>query len=111
YECVENDVPYVLAGSIRDDGPLPDTITDAIEAQNAIREQAHEAALVVMLATLLHSVAVGNCLPSTTRVGWVDINPATVTQLQDRGSAQTIGMVTDIGTFVPLLAENLLEKP
>lgn len=111
YECVENDVPYVLAGSIRDDGPLPDTITDAIEAQNAIREQAHEADLVVMLATLLHSVAVGNCLPSTTRVVCVDINPATVTQLQDRGSAQTIGMVTDIGTFVPLLAENLLEKP
>lgn len=109
YECVKNDVPYVLAGSIRDDGPLPDTITDSIEAQNAIREQAHEADLVLMLATLLHSVAVGNCLPSTTRVVCVDINPATVTQLQDRGSAQTIGMVTDIGTFVPLLAENLLD--
>ncbi|MFC6903842.1 TIGR00300 family protein [Halalkalicoccus tibetensis] len=110
YECVENDVPYVLAGSIRDDGPLPDTITDSIEAQNAIREQAHEADMVLMLATLLHSVAVGNCLPSTTRVVCVDINPATVTQLQDRGSAQTIGMVTDIGTFVPLLADSLLDE-
>jgi hypothetical protein len=109
YECVENDVPYVLAGSIRDDGPLPDTITDSIEAQNAIREQVRDADLVLMLATLLHSVAVGNCLPSTTRVVCVDINPATVTQLLDRGSAQAIGMVTDIGTFVPLLAENLLE--
>ena len=110
YECVTNDVPYVLAGSIRDDGPLPDTITDAVEAQNAIREQAHEADMVLMLATLLHSVAVGNCLPSTTKVVCVDINPATVTQLLDRGSSQAIGMVTDIGTFVPTLAEKLLDE-
>jgi lysine-ketoglutarate reductase/saccharopine dehydrogenase-like protein (TIGR00300 family) len=109
YECVANDVPFVLAGSIRDDGPLPDTITDAVEAQDAIREQAHEADLVLMLSTLLHSVAVGNCLPSTTRVVCVDINPATVTQLLDRGSSQAIGMVTDIGTFVPSLAEKLLD--
>jgi len=109
YECVANDVPYVLAGSIRDDGPLPDTITDAVEAQNAIREQAHEADMVLMLSTLLHSVAVGNCLPSTTRVVCVDINPATVTQLLDRGSAQAVGMVTDIGTFVPMLADYVLD--
>ncbi|MFW6317276.1 MAG: TIGR00300 family protein [Halorubrum sp.] len=105
YQCVERGVDVVLAGSIRDDGPLPDTITDAVEAQNAIREQAHEADVVVMLATLLHSVAVGNCLPSTTKTVCVDINPATVTQLLDRGSAQAVGMVTDIGTFVPKLAE------
>ncbi|MEF8782460.1 MAG: TIGR00300 family protein [Haloarculaceae archaeon] len=110
YECVANDVPYVIAGSIRDDGPLPETITDAIEAQNAIREQAHEADLVLMLSTLLHSVAVGNCLPSTTRTVCVDINPATVTQLLDRGSAQAAGMVTDIGTFVPILAEHLFDE-
>ncbi|WP_306052859.1 ornithine cyclodeaminase, nickel-pincer nucleotide-dependent [Natronococcus wangiae] len=110
YECVRNDVPYVLAGSIRDDGPLPDTITDSIEAQNAIREQAQEADLVLMLSTLLHSVAVGNCLPSTTKTVCVDINPATVTQLLDRGSAQAIGMVTDIGTFIPMLADELLEQ-
>jgi lysine-ketoglutarate reductase/saccharopine dehydrogenase-like protein (TIGR00300 family) len=109
YECVENDRPYVLAGSIRDDGPLPETITDAVEAQNAIREQAHRADLVLMLSTMLHSVAVGNCLPSTTRTVCVDINPATVTQLLDRGSAQAVGMVTDIGTFVPILAEKILE--
>jgi lysine-ketoglutarate reductase/saccharopine dehydrogenase-like protein (TIGR00300 family) len=109
YECVVNDRPFVLAGSIRDDGPLPDTITDAVEAQNAIREQAHEADMVLMLSTLLHSVAVGNCLPSTTRVICVDINPATVTQLLDRGSAQAVGMVTDIGTFVPMLADKLIE--
>jgi lysine-ketoglutarate reductase/saccharopine dehydrogenase-like protein (TIGR00300 family) len=110
YECVQNDVPYVIAGSIRDDGPLPETITDAIEAQNAIREQAHEADFVLMLSTLLHSVAVGNCLPSTTRTVCVDINPATVTQLVDRGSAQAVGMVTDIGTFVPILAEHLFDE-
>ena len=109
YQCVKNDVPYVLAGSIRDDGPLPDTITDAVEAQQAIRDQAHEADIVLMLATLLHSVAVGNCLPSTTKTVCVDINPATVTQLLDRGSAQAVGMVTDIGTFVPTLAEFVLE--
>lgn len=109
YECVQTDAPFVLAGSIRDDGPLPDTITDAVEAQNAIREQAHDADMVLMLSTLLHSVAVGNCLPSSTRVVCVDINPATVTQLLDRGSAQAVGMVTDIGTFVPLLAEELLD--
>ncbi|WP_424018026.1 TIGR00300 family protein [Halorientalis pallida] len=109
YECVDNDRPFVLAGSIRDDGPLPDTITDAVEAQNAIREQAHEADMVLMLSTLLHSVAVGNCLPSTTRVVCVDINPATVTQLLDRGSAQAVGMVTDIGTFVPILAEKIMD--
>jgi lysine-ketoglutarate reductase/saccharopine dehydrogenase-like protein (TIGR00300 family) len=110
YECVTNEVPFVLAGSIRDDGPLPDTITDAVEAQNAIRAQAHEADMVLMLSTLLHSVAVGNCLPSTTRVVCVDINPATVTQLLDRGSAQAVGMVTDIGTFVPMLAEEVLDE-
>ena len=109
YECVEHDVSTVLAGSIRDDGPLPDTITDAVKAQDAIRDQAHEADIVLMLATLLHSVAVGNCLPSTTKTVCVDINPATVTQLLDRGSAQAVGMVTDIGTFVPTLAEFVLD--
>ena len=109
YQCVKNDVDTVLAGSIRDDGPLPDTITDAVEAQDAIRDQAHEADIVLMLATLLHSVAVGNCLPSTTKTVCVDINPATVTQLLDRGSAQAVGMVTDIGTFVPTLAEFVLD--
>lgn len=109
YELVQGELPFVLAGSIRDDGPLPDTITDAVEAQTAIREQAQDADLVLMLSTLLHSVAVGNCLPSTTKVVCVDINPATVTQLLDRGSAQAVGMVTDIGTFVPVLAEQVAE--
>ncbi|MFB6244627.1 MAG: TIGR00300 family protein, partial [Halobaculum sp.] len=101
YECIRHDVPYVLAGSIRDDGPLPDTITDTVAAQQAIREQAQDADMVLMLATLLHSVAVGNCLPSDTPTICVDIDPATVTQLVDRGSAQATGMVTDVGMFIP----------
>jgi lysine-ketoglutarate reductase/saccharopine dehydrogenase-like protein (TIGR00300 family) len=109
YECVVGDVPYVLAGSIRDDGPLPDTITDSVAAQAAIREQAHDADLVLMLATMLHSVAVGNCLPSTTPTVCVDIDPATVTQLLDRGSAQATGLVTDVGMFLPRLADVLTE--
>jgi len=112
YECVVNDVPYVLAGSIRDDGPLPDVITDAMKAQDLMREQVKDADIVLMMATMLHSIAVGNCLSSSVRTICVDINPATVTKLMDRGTAQAIGIVTDVGTFLPWLAEELaaLEK-
>ena len=110
YECITNNIPYVLAGSIRDDGPLPDTITDTIKAQNAIREQTQKADLVLMLSTLLHSVAIGNCLPSTTPTVCVDINPATVTQLLDRGSSHAVGVVTDVGMFIPRLAQALLDE-
>ncbi len=107
YECVRNGVPYVLAGSIRDDGPLPDVITDTMEAQDAMREQLADADIVLMMATMLHSIATGNLLPSDVRTICVDINPATVTKLMDRGSAQAIGVVTDVGTFLPWLAEEL----
>lgn len=112
YECIVNDVPYVLAGSIRDDGPLPDVITDTMKAQDMMREQVKDADIVLMLATMLHSIATGNCLPSNVRTICVDINPATVTKLMDRGTAQAIGIVTDVGTFLPWLAEELevLEK-
>jgi len=112
YECIVNDGPYVLAGSIRDDGPLPDVITDTMKAQDMMREQVKDAAIVLMLATMLHSIATGNCLPSSVRTICVDINPATVTKLMDRGTAQAIGIVTDVGTFLPWLAEELdtLEK-
>jgi lysine-ketoglutarate reductase/saccharopine dehydrogenase-like protein (TIGR00300 family) len=112
YECVVNDVPYVLAGSIRDDGPLPDVITDTMKAQDLMREQVKDADVVLMLATMLHSIATGNCLSSNVRTICVDINPATVTKLMDRGTAQAIGIVTDVGTFLPWLAEELevLEK-
>jgi lysine-ketoglutarate reductase/saccharopine dehydrogenase-like protein (TIGR00300 family) len=112
YECVVNDVPYVLAGSIRDDGPLPDVITDTMKAQDLMRSHVKDADMVLMMATMLHSIATGNCLSSAVRTICVDINPATVTKLMDRGSAQAIGIVTDVGTFLPWLAEELdnLEK-
>lgn len=103
YECVKNDVPYVLAGSIRDDGPLPDVITNTVEAQEVMRHYAQDVDMVIMIATMLHSIAMGNLLPSKVKSVCVDINPSTVTKLSDRGSAQVLSIVTDIGTFLPLL--------
>jgi len=107
YECIKNNIPFVLAGSIRDDGPLPEVITDTIEAQKRYREILKDANMVLMFSTALHSIAVGNMIPSTVRVVCVDINPATVTKLLDRGSMQAVGVVSDIGTFLPILAEEL----
>ena len=109
YECVKNDVPFVLAGSIRDDGPLPDVITDTVDAQKLMRHYAQEVDMVIMIATMLHSIATGNLLPSRVKSICVDINPSTVTKLSDRGSAQVVGIVTDIGTFLPLLYNALME--
>lgn len=107
YECIRNNVPYVLAGSIRDDGPLPDVIQDVMTAQDAMRKQIEGCSMVLMVATLLHSIAVGNCLPSSVKTICVDINPAHVTKLMDRGTTQAIGIVSDAGTFLPLLAQQL----
>jgi len=107
YECIKNNVPFVLAGSIRDDGPLPDVITDVIAAQEAMRRHVAGCSMVLMVATLLHSVAVGNCLPSSVKTICVDINPAALTKLMDRGTMQAIGIVSDAGTFFPLLADQL----
>lgn len=109
YECVKNDVPYVLAGSIRDDGPLPDVITNTVEAQELMRHYAQDVDMVIMIATMLHSIAMGNLLPSKVKSVCVDINPSTVTKLSDRGSAQVLSIVTDIGTFLPLLYNALKE--
>ncbi len=107
YECVRRNVPYVLAGSIRDDGPLPDTIMDLVEAQDRYAEALEGAGLAVVLSTMLHGIGVGNMLPSWVKVVCVDINPSVVTKLVDRGSAQTLGLVTDTGLFVHQLAEQL----
>ncbi|HHT19436.1 MAG: TIGR00300 family protein [Euryarchaeota archaeon] len=107
YECVKNNVPFVLAGSIRDDGPLPDVITDVIEAQDEMRKHIPGLDMVIMIATMLHSIAVGNMLPSKVKSICVDINPATVTKLGDRGSAQVVGIVTDVGSFLPMLYHEL----
>ncbi len=107
YELVRNNVPFVLAGSIRDDGPLPDTLMDLIEAQAAYARELEGAEIVLMLSSMLHSIGVGNMLPAWVRTICVDINPAVVTKLGDRGSAQAIGIVTDVGLFVHLLAREL----
>jgi lysine-ketoglutarate reductase/saccharopine dehydrogenase-like protein (TIGR00300 family) len=107
YECVKKNIPFVLAGSIRDDGPLPDVITDVMEAQDAMRKHIEGCSMVLMIATLLHSIAVGNCLPSSVKTVCVDINPAHLTKLMDRGTTQAIGIVSDAGTFLPLLAKQL----
>jgi lysine-ketoglutarate reductase/saccharopine dehydrogenase-like protein (TIGR00300 family) len=108
YECVRNGVEYVLAGSIRDDGPLPDTVMDLLEAQERYADAlSNNVQLVLMLSSMLHSIGVGNMLPSWVRVVCVDINPAVVTKLSDRGSTQTLGVVTDVGMFLHRLAEAL----
>ncbi len=108
YECVKNNVPYVLAGSIRDDGPLPDVITDTMDAQDEMRKYVQDVDMVIMISTMLHSIAVGNMLPSHVKSICVDINPATVTKLADRGSAQVVGIVTDVGAFLPMLYDELV---
>jgi lysine-ketoglutarate reductase/saccharopine dehydrogenase-like protein (TIGR00300 family) len=106
-ECVRAGVDYVLAGSIRDDGPLLDTITDVSEAQDRYAEALASAGMVIVLSTMLHGIGVGNMLPAWVPVVCVDINPAVVTKLADRGSSQTIGLVTDVGLFLHQLARRL----
>jgi arginine dihydrolase len=107
FECVRANVDYVLAGSIRDDGPLVDTITDIIAAQDRYTDALASAGLVIVLSTMLHGIGVGNMLPAWVPVVCVDINPAVVTKLADRGSSQTIGLVTDVGLFLHQLARRL----
>ena len=99
---------FVLVGSVRDDGPLPDVYTDVFEGQRAMRAQLPGVGFAIMVATMLHSIATGNLLPASVPLVCVDINPATVTKLADRGSAQAVGIVTDIGLFLEQLARDLL---
>ncbi|MDO8964470.1 MAG: TIGR00300 family protein [Coriobacteriia bacterium] len=107
YTLVKSGAPYVLAGSIRDDGPMPGVITDVLEAQSAMRAYCRDAGACLMFSTMLHSIATGNMLPASTTTVCVDINPAVVTKLADRGSFQTVGVVTDVGLFLELLADEL----
>ena len=104
YECIKHDVDVVLAGSVRDDGPLPEVISDSIRAQARMRESVKDVGFALMIATALHSIATGNLLPAWVKVVCVDINPATVTKLSDRGTFQTIGLVTDVEPFLRSLA-------
>ena len=107
FECVQHQIPYVLAGSIRDDGPLPEVITDSLVAQDAMREKIKGVGFCLMMATMLHAIATGNLLPAWVRVACVDINPATVTKLADRGSHQTVGVVTDAEPFLRALVAEI----
>ncbi|MGF1489108.1 MAG: TIGR00300 family protein [Prochloraceae cyanobacterium] len=107
YECVKKDVPFCLAGSIRDDGPLPDTYMDLIKAQTEYSKLIEGAEMILMLSTMLHSIGVGNMTPAGVKMVCVDINPAVVTKLSDRGSVESIGVVTDVGLFLSLLVQQL----
>jgi lysine-ketoglutarate reductase/saccharopine dehydrogenase-like protein (TIGR00300 family) len=107
YECVKRNVPFVLAGSIRDDGPLPEVVTDTLKAQDEMRRLIPGVRFCLMVATTLHSVAVGNLLPAWVKVACVDISPATVTKLMDRGSTQTVGIVSDAEPFLRALVAEL----
>jgi lysine-ketoglutarate reductase/saccharopine dehydrogenase-like protein (TIGR00300 family) len=107
YECVKAKVPFVLAGSLRDDGPLPEVITDMNAAQDAYAAQLQDAGLVLCLSSMLHAIATGNMLPAWVKVVCVDINPAVPTKVSDRGTGHAIGVVTDVGLFLDLLAKKL----
>lgn len=107
YQLTRHNIPYVLAGSIRDDGPIPEVIKCSNKAQRLYREEVKDADFVIMLASTLHSIAVGNMLSSNVKIVCVDINPAVVTKLSDRGTSQAVGIVTDVGTFLPLLVNEL----
>jgi len=107
YECVRKNIPYVLAGSIRDDGPLPDVITDVVIAQQKYKEVLKNAKMVIMASTMLHSIATGNMLPADVKIIIIDINQPTVTKLMDRGTWQAVGVVSDVGAFIPMVTQEL----
>jgi hypothetical protein len=107
YEVIKSKIPFALAGSLRDDGPLPETITDMIKAQAAYSEIIKDASMVIMLSSMLHSIATGNMMPAWIKTICVDINPSVVTKLADRGSGQAIGIVTDVGLFLRSILEKL----
>lgn len=107
FESVKKGIPFVLAGSLRDDGPLPGVITDMNEAQDAYAAQLYNAGIVLCLSSMLHSIAVGNMLPGWVKIVCVDINPAVPTKVSDRGTGQAVGVVTDVGLFLDLLAKKL----
>ena len=106
HACVRHGIDYVLGGSVRDDGPLPEVITDVVQAQLVMAEKVQGVGFALMVATMLHSIATGNLLPASCRIACVDINPSVVTKLADRGSFQSVGLVTDVEPFfVELLAD------
>jgi hypothetical protein len=111
YECVRRPIPFVLAGSIRDDGPLRDVVTDIVSAQKAYVEALRGAGMCLMLASALHAIAVGNLLPARVRTVCVDMTESVPVKLSNRGTMQAIGLVTDVGYFLERLAAELLDRP
>ena len=111
FQCVKHHVDFVLAGSIRDDGPLPEVITDTLAAQQTMRSKLPGVTIALMMGTMLHSIAVGNLLPAHVKTICVDINPSVVTKLADRGTFQALGLVTDLEPFLRELTEFLSQKP
>ncbi len=107
YECVRNSIPFSLAGSIRDDGPLPDTVMDLLQAQADYARLIQGADMILMLSSMLHSIGVGNMTPAGVKLVCVDINPAVVTKLADRGSVESVGVVTDVGLFLSMLVAQI----
>ena len=107
YECIKKNIPFVLAGSLRDDGPLPDVITDIAVAQKEYKKVLKGASMVIMVSTMLHSIATGNMLPANVKVIVIDINQPTVTKLMDRGTWQALGIVSDVGAFLPMVANQI----
>lgn len=107
YECIVNKIPFVLCGSIRDDGPIPDVVADILEAQRQYKEILKGANMVLMFSTMLHSIAVGNMLPAKVKVVALDISQPVVTKLLDRGTTQAIGVVSDVGAFLPMVVQQL----
>ncbi len=107
YECVKKNIPFVLAGSIRDDGPLPDVIIDITVAQQKYKEVLKNANMVIMASTMLHSIATGNMLPADVKIIIIDINQPTVTKLMDRGTWQALGIVSDVGAFLPMVTQEI----
>jgi len=110
HACVVHGVDFVLAGSIRDDGPLPDVITNVVDAQDAMRDRVRDVGFAIMVATTLHSVATGNLLPASVQILCVDNNMETITKLMDRGTRQAFGLVTDCQFFLKELAARV-ERP
>jgi hypothetical protein len=109
YNCIQHGVDFVLAGSIRDDGPLPEVVTDVVASQKLMRSKLDGVTIALMMGTMLHSIAVGNLLPASVKTICVDINPSVVTKLSDRGTFQALGLVTDIEPFLRELTEFLTQ--
>lgn len=110
HACVTKGVPFVLCGSIRDDGPLPDVITDVVAAADAMRAHVEGVAVAIVIATTLHGVATGNLLPARVATFCVDTDADTVIKLVDRGTHQAVGIVTDGEYFLGELARALARE-